>query len=128
MRSSCDCRIGAATAVPRHRCRRRSWCSPRSPRIHPRRPRRSQRSRRSLQPRSLGSHSRGAPVALGVSTVLLGLDGDDAAPLTHAHRLLDNSRTLRAAAARARRREHHLSFGSEHARPSQSPNAYRSDL
>ena len=113
----------------RHRRRRHSWRSPRSTRIHSRRPRRSQRSRRSFRPRSLGSHSRGAPLALGGSAVLLGHDGDDAAQLTHAHRFLDDSRTLRAAAARGGRREHHAQLGTAHcARPSQSPNAYRSDL
>ena len=60
--------------------------------------------------------------------VLLGLDGDDAAPQTHAHRLLDNSRTLRVAAAAFAAANTTLSFGTAHARPSQSPNAYRSDL
>ena len=60
-----------------------------------------------LRTRSLGSHSRGEPLALGGSAVLLDLDGDDDAQLTHAHRLLTRTRTLRAAAARARRREHH---------------------
>eukprot|EP00964_Phaeocystis_antarctica_P162625 scaffold137222_cov419-Phaeocystis_antarctica.AAC.1 len=88
MRPGWDCHTGAATATPRRRRPRRSWRSPRSPRIRSYRTRRSHRSQRSLRTRSPGWHSRGAPLALGGSAVLLDLDGDDDAQLTHAHRLL----------------------------------------
>eukprot|EP00964_Phaeocystis_antarctica_P048643 scaffold28168_cov75-Phaeocystis_antarctica.AAC.5 len=131
MRSGWDCRIGEHRCCHwccRHRRRRRSWYSPRSPRMHSHRPRRSQRSRRSLRTHSLGSHSRGEPLALGGSAVLLDLDGDDDAQLSHAQRLLARTRTLRAAAAAFAAANTTLSFGSQHARPSQSPNAYRSDV
>ena len=60
--------------------------------------------------------------------MLIDLDGDDDAQLTNAQRLLARTRTLRAAAAAFAAASTTLSFGSQHARPSQSAIAYRSDL